>query len=58
MMASKNYQLHSHNDVVHFESFNRSEKLRDFYNVIAYDALVDFDNNGILEPFVTAVEAK
>ena len=57
-MASRNYALHAHNDVVHVDTYNRSEKLRDAFNVIATDTYIDFDNDEKIEPFVTAVEAK
>ena len=39
-MAAKSYALHAHDFVVHAQNYNQSQKLRNFYKIIATDTKV------------------
>jgi anthranilate/para-aminobenzoate synthase component II len=55
-LAAKEYAFHAHDFVVHVDSYNQSEKLRNFYNILATDTAVS--DEGKSDTFVVAVEAK
>jgi hypothetical protein len=40
-MAGKKYALHAHNYVIHTDTYNESESLSNFYNILATDTHVN-----------------
>jgi 6-pyruvoyl-tetrahydropterin synthase len=55
-MASEEYALHAHDYVVGIETYNTSDKLKDFFDILATDTLKQPDGKYLT--FVTAIEGR